>query len=173
MLLALQGSLWAHQQYAALPFPPYEIYQALFAYVDDANLEGVSKALTFLKPLCAVLREKRGKDVEAGIRRALDAGDPAAVKTALLEMIFEDMLLNLTEADAAPGIQAYRENLQRAFMDYNFLSPALKASDAALDAAALREFKAAYRMGNSRLILELAPKIESALPKQSRSKGRQ
>ena len=163
LLMDLQGGLWAQRQYSALPFPPYEIYEAVIGYAEASDLKGVSKTLPYLKPLFNALRKRRGKDFETSIRRALDAKIPSTAKAALLEMIFEDMLFNLEAADATGAVAQYRESLQMAFMDYHFLSPAVRSSNPALDAAVLRGFKLAYRLGKTRGILELVPGVEHAL----------
>lgn len=171
LLLDLRGSVWAQRQYSALPFPPYEIYEAVLGYAEASNLEGISKTLPYLKPLFNVLLERRDKDFETIIRRALDAKNPNAAKAALLEMIFEDMLFNLEAADGTRGVAQYREALQMAFMDYHFLSPAVRSSDPSLDDAVLREFKMAYRLGKNKRILELASGVEHVLSVKAGLKG--
>lgn len=146
ILACLQVPAWGQRQYSGLRFPPYEIFQALTGYAEDGSLAALSAATTHLPSLTAALDPGGERDLLGAIRRAAASGDRGAAARAVRELVGQDLRFNLAEFRRAPGGRK-RDLLQMAFMDYHFLSAAVRARDPALDRVVRRAFKTAYRTG--------------------------
>ena len=123
-LLALRAprAAGAQEQYQGLPLAPYEIYQAVVGYAADQNFDALGKSLKHFPGLIQALSNHCGKDLQAGLEQALLKKDGLATRRALMEMIFADFSLNLSQAVATPERSARRERLEMAYVDLTFLA---------------------------------------------------
>jgi hypothetical protein len=169
--LALWGALLApapaaaQEQYEGLAFAPYEIYEAILLYADDANFEGLEKSLKYLKPLLKHLGREYGQDLEGEIKKKIDGRDAPAVKRLLCRVILADMHLHLRAAEAPGRKGDFAERVQMAYTNYKLLSPVIvirggKGADAELRKA----FKDLYRAEDKAFISRKSAWILTELP---------
>ena len=123
-LLALQSprAAGAQEQYQGLPLAPYEIYQAVVGYAADQNFDALGKSLKHFPGLMQALSKHCGKDLQTELEQALLKKDGLATREALMEMIFADFSLNLSQAVATPDRSSRRERLEMAYVDLTFLA---------------------------------------------------
>jgi hypothetical protein len=123
-LLALQSprAAGAQEQYQGLPLAPYEIYQAVVGYAADQNFDALGKSLKHFPGLIQALSDHCGKDLQSELEQALLKRDALATRQALMEMIFADFSLNLSQAVARPDRSSRRERLEMAYVDLTFLA---------------------------------------------------
>lgn len=132
------------EQYAGIPLPPYEFYEALLGLTEAGDFDGLRRAMRHLSPLFSTLRERFGRDVEAELALAALERDGPRALAAVLRIILLDMRLNLLEAleADAEGRNAF---IQMAYMDYRFLAVRLESRDRALGVRVRTDFKTAFR----------------------------
>ena len=119
----------AQEQYRGLPLAPYEIYQAVVGYAADQNFEALKKSLKHFPGLIQALSEHCGKDLQASLEQALMARDAGATQAALMQMIFADFSLNLSQAERIDDRAARRDRLEMAYVDFTFLARLASAKD--------------------------------------------
>lgn len=156
LALAATGcAAWAQRQYEGLPFPPHEIFDALTGFAESSDFPAVQRAASRIKPLFKALDPEGRKGLEHAVRDSCARRDAPGLRRAVLALILEDLHFNL--AAAREDSARVADLLQMAFIDYQFLSPAVRARDKGLDAEVRRGFKAAYR---ARDATELAKRVK-------------
>lgn len=149
---------WAQRQYEGLPFPPYEIFDALTGFAESSDFPAAQRAASRIKPLFEALDPHGRKGLEHAVRDGCARRDAPALRRAVLAVILEDLHSNLAAAREAPARVA--DLLQMAFIDYQFLSPAVRARDKGRDAEIRRGFKAAYRARDATDLAKLVKGLE-------------
>lgn len=145
LLAALGGGLHAHDQYAKLPFPPYEVYEVLSQSAEASDFATLSKIVKKIAPFMAELERSSGKALSGMLDNALRARDARGTRNALMQLFFADLELNLTQAIASSAPGDRTKHLKMAFVVYHSISPFVSSGEPVEDRMLRAEFKAANR----------------------------
>ena len=149
----------AQDQYRGLPYPPNEIFEAMLGYAEEDGFPGLTASLRYIQPLTAALHREFKLDPEAGIRAALAEKNAEKARLAVLGLIFLDLRLNLRTAGEAEEAAKRAESVQMAFLDFELLSPAIKAKNRVLDRTAHEDFRRMYAAKDRMSVQTLAEKL--------------
>src|SRR6266404_4240388 len=104
----LAGLLWlsaatgtsraAENQYRGISFPPNEFYEALVGYAQGADYASLSRSLSYLDPLFAVLEKNYHENFKAGLEAAIGQKNHQRVQSAVFRCLIMDMQYNLEAA---------------------------------------------------------------------------
>lgn len=140
VVLVLPGPARSWPAAEGLPVPPQQMFEAMLLYAEQGEFDKVGRVLEKMAPLLDEIKAAYGAEPAGEIRKALEKGDAWEAQTAVLQVVYYHMKLELSAAlktQGRPGIVRVRV----AYMDYLFFVLRLTRKDKELVAEVERRFK--------------------------------